>query len=104
MPHDLGPVCPLRTLRLTVLVPIALGLALLAAFVFHALTLAREPLIDLRLFGKRCLGPSTSLLFLSGFAVYGAMLLMPLYLPSSCAARVPWWPVCCSSRREPACC
>jgi EmrB/QacA subfamily drug resistance transporter len=62
-----------------VLVPIALGLALLAAFVFHALHTSHEPLIDLRLFRKRSFSASTSLLFLSGFAVYGGMLLMPLY-------------------------
>jgi EmrB/QacA subfamily drug resistance transporter len=62
-----------------VLVPIALGLALLAAFVFHALYTSREPLIDLRLFSKRSFSASTSLLFLSGFALYGGMLLMPLY-------------------------
>ena len=62
-----------------VLVPIALGLALLAAFVFHALHTSHEPLIDLRLFWKRSFSASTSLLFLSGFAVYGGMLLMPLY-------------------------
>ena len=62
-----------------VLVPIALGLALLTAFVVHALYASNEPLIDLRLFRKRSFSASTSLLFLSGFAVYGAMLLMPLY-------------------------
>jgi EmrB/QacA subfamily drug resistance transporter len=62
-----------------VLVPLALGLALLAAFIFHALRTSHEPLIDLRLFGRRSFAASTSLLFLSGFAVYGAMLLMPLY-------------------------
>ena len=61
-----------------VLAPITLGVALLAAFVVHALH-SREPLLDLRLFGKRSFTAATSLLFLSGFAVYGAMLLMPLY-------------------------
>jgi hypothetical protein len=62
-----------------VLVPSALGLGLLVAFVLHALNTSHEPLIDLRLFRKRSFSASTSLLFLSGFAVYGAMLLMPLY-------------------------
>jgi EmrB/QacA subfamily drug resistance transporter len=62
-----------------VVVPMALGLALLAAFVLHALHTSQEPLIDLRLFGRRSFAASTCLLFLSGFAVYGAMLLMPLY-------------------------
>ena len=61
-----------------VLAPITLGAVLLVAFVLHALR-SREPLIDLRLFGKRPFAAATSLLFLSGFAVYGAMLLMPLY-------------------------
>ena len=62
-----------------VLVSLAIGLALLAAFVFHALHTSHEPLIDLRLFLRRSFSASTSLLFLSGFAVYGGMLLMPLY-------------------------
>jgi EmrB/QacA subfamily drug resistance transporter len=61
-----------------VLVPITLGAVLLVAFVLHALR-SREPLIDLRLFGKRSFAAASSLLFLSGFALYGALLLMPLY-------------------------
>ena len=59
--------------------PLALGLALLTGFVVHALRTQGEPLIDLRLFGHRAFAASSSLLFLSGLALYGAMLLLPLY-------------------------
>ena len=62
-----------------VIVPLVLGLALLVGFVVHALRTQREPLIDLRLFGHRTFAASSSLLFLSGLALYGAMLLLPLY-------------------------
>jgi EmrB/QacA subfamily drug resistance transporter len=61
-----------------VVVPLAVGLALLAAFVGHART-AEEPIIDLRLFSRRSFSASAGFLFLSGLALYGAMLLLPLY-------------------------
>jgi EmrB/QacA subfamily drug resistance transporter len=60
----------------TVLVPIAAGLLLLIAF---ALRRTAEPLIDLSLFRTRSFAASTALLFLNGFALYGAMLLLPLF-------------------------
>lgn len=62
-----------------VLVPLLVGLALLAVFTRRTLHRRGEPLVDLRLLRHLPLASSTLLLFLSGFALYGAMLLIPLY-------------------------
>ncbi|HET6742595.1 MAG TPA: MDR family MFS transporter [Kribbella sp.] len=59
-----------------VLVPIVLGVILLAAFVLRR---TAEPLIDLALFRTRSFAASTALMFLTGFGLYGAMLLLPLF-------------------------
>jgi len=59
-------------------VPTLVGIALIAAFVRHALR-APDPLIDVRLFARRV--PAISALTMSLFsaAFFGAMLLLPLY-------------------------
>ena len=62
-----------------VIVPLAVGVALLGAFTFHALRTRRPPLVDLRLFKVRSFSAATALMFLSGFGVFGALLLLPLY-------------------------
>lgn len=64
--------------RTDVIVPLVASLVLLCAFVIHALR-DRQPLIDVRLLTTRSVGSSTTVLFLSGFALYGAMLLLPLF-------------------------
>ncbi|MFD0683267.1 MDR family MFS transporter [Actinomadura fibrosa] len=61
-----------------VAVPLAAGAVLLAGFTWHALR-AADPLIDLRLFGSRSFAASSALLFGSGLALFGPMLLLPLY-------------------------
>jgi EmrB/QacA subfamily drug resistance transporter len=61
-----------------VITPLALGVVLLVAFVTHALR-ASEPVVDLRLFRVRSFAASSTLLFLSGLSMFGAMLLLPLY-------------------------
>lgn len=61
-----------------VLVPLLVGVALLVAFTVYALR-RHQPLVDVRLLAARSVGSSTSVLFLSGFSLYGAMLLLPLY-------------------------
>jgi predicted MFS family arabinose efflux permease len=61
-----------------VLIPLGAGAALVAAFTGHALR-ARGPLVDVRLLARRSVGSSSAVLFFSGFSLYGAMLLMPLY-------------------------
>ena len=63
-----------------VLVPLLAGLAAIGVFTWRALRRRRtDALIDLRLLRHLPLSSSTLLLFLSGVALYGAMLLVPLY-------------------------
>ena len=61
-----------------VLVPLAAGVSLLAAFTGYALR-SRRPLVEIRLLARRPVASSSAVLFLSGFSLYGAMLLLPLY-------------------------
>jgi EmrB/QacA subfamily drug resistance transporter len=61
-----------------VLVPLAAGVMLLLAFGAHALR-TPEPAVDLRLFRSRSFSVAAALMFLSGLASFGAMLLLPLY-------------------------
>jgi len=63
----------------TVLVPVLGGLALVVAFTARAATAGGAALVDVRLFRVVSFSAATGLLFLSGFALYGAMLLVPLY-------------------------
>jgi EmrB/QacA subfamily drug resistance transporter len=62
-----------------VIVPLVVGLVLLAGFAFHALRTRLEPLIDLRLFRVRSFTAAAGLMFLGGLSIFGAMLLLPLY-------------------------
>jgi EmrB/QacA subfamily drug resistance transporter len=62
-----------------VLLPMLAGLALIGAFVWHALR-ARDPLIDLRLFRDRTFSTSSMTLILVAISVFGTFLLLPLYL------------------------
>jgi EmrB/QacA subfamily drug resistance transporter len=57
---------------------ISCGLAMLAAFVVHALR-RHEALLDLRHFAHRTFAAAASIQFLTGAALIGAMLLLPLY-------------------------
>src|SRR5580704_7704983 len=61
-----------------VIIPLVIGVALLAAFVIYALRKS-QPLVEVRLLAKRSVASSSAVLFFSGFSLYGAMLLMPLY-------------------------
>ena len=62
-----------------VLVPLVAGLVMLGLFVRHALRVG-EPLIDLRLFANKTFAASAGTLILTVIAVFGGMLLLPLYL------------------------
>jgi EmrB/QacA subfamily drug resistance transporter len=64
--------------RPDVIIPLAIGAALLAAFTWYALRKAR-PLVEVRLLAKRSVASSSAALFFSGFSLYGAMLLLPLF-------------------------
>jgi EmrB/QacA subfamily drug resistance transporter len=61
-----------------VIIPLLAGTALLAAFTCYALRRPR-PLVDIRLLARRPVASASAVLFFSGFALYGAMLLLPLY-------------------------
>jgi EmrB/QacA subfamily drug resistance transporter len=61
-----------------VIVSGALGLALIAAFVFHALR-ARFPLLDLRLYKRTTFASASFAMFCLGAALFGSMILLPLY-------------------------
>jgi MFS family permease len=65
--------------QLSVLIPLLGGLALISVFTLRALALGGRALVDLRLFRVSSFSAASGLLFLSGFALYGAMLLVPLY-------------------------
>ena len=58
--------------------PIAAGLVLTGLFVLHALRTPR-PLIDMRMFGSIGFSAAAATTFLLGAALFGAMLLLPLY-------------------------
>jgi EmrB/QacA subfamily drug resistance transporter len=62
----------------SVIIPLVIGVALLAAFTGYALRRA-QPLVQVRLLAKRSVGSSAAVLFFTGFSLYGAMLLLPLY-------------------------
>jgi MFS family permease len=61
-----------------VIIPLAIGVALIVAFVGYAVRRA-HPLVEIRLLAKRPVASSSAVLFFSGFSLYGALLLMPLY-------------------------
>ncbi|MGC3863829.1 DHA2 family efflux MFS transporter permease subunit [Micromonospora chersina] len=62
-----------------VVVAVGLGGALLAGFAGHALRTRREPLIDLWLLADRTFAACAAVVFLSGVALFGAIILLPLY-------------------------
>jgi len=61
-----------------VIIPLTAGVALLAAFTGYALRKS-HPLVEVRLLARRPVGSASTVLFFSGFSLYGAMLLLPLY-------------------------
>ena len=61
-----------------VIIPVLVGVTLIAAFAVYALRRAR-PLVDISLLARRPVASASAVLFFSGFALYGAMLLLPLY-------------------------
>jgi EmrB/QacA subfamily drug resistance transporter len=65
--------------RTDVFVPLIAGALLLVAFVFWALRRRGDALVDLEVLRSRPTWAATTLMFLSGASLYGAMLLLPLY-------------------------
>jgi len=64
-----------------VIVPIVLGLALVVAFVLHALRVPR-PLLNVRLYRKPTFSSASVAMFCVGAALFGGMILLPLYWQS----------------------
>ncbi|MGO4593550.1 MDR family MFS transporter [Leifsonia sp. 2TAF2] len=65
--------------RLDAWLPLVVGAVLVAAFVLWALRKRGDALVDVRLLKVRTVWSASILLFLSGVALYGAMLLLPLF-------------------------
>jgi EmrB/QacA subfamily drug resistance transporter len=61
-----------------VVFPILGGIALIAAFAIHALRV-RHPLLDLRLYAKPTFSSASFAMFCLGAALFGGMILLPLY-------------------------
>ena len=59
--------------------PGLLGVALLGAYVVHALRTTTTPILDLRLFRVRSFTAASWLVFLLGISLFGVTLLIPLY-------------------------
>jgi EmrB/QacA subfamily drug resistance transporter len=62
----------------SVVLPIVVGLVLLVAFVLRARR-AKNPLLDMKLYKIRAYSAATVLMFCLGAALFGAMILLPLY-------------------------
>jgi EmrB/QacA subfamily drug resistance transporter len=61
------------------IVPLAAGLVLLVAFTLHALRRGADALLDVRLFANRTFAAASATTFLVGVALFGALILLPLY-------------------------
>ncbi len=61
-----------------VIVPIVIGLALVAAFAVHALRIP-NPLLNLRLYRRPTFSSASFAMFCLGAALFGGMILLPLY-------------------------
>jgi EmrB/QacA subfamily drug resistance transporter len=62
----------------SVMIPVLAGIVLLALFVVHARR-TEHPLLDLRLFSNSAFRAASIVTFCLGAALFGAMILMPLY-------------------------
>ena len=63
---------------LKVILPCLAGLALIALFAVHALNV-KNPLLNLRLFRRPTFSSASAAMFLLGAALFGGMILVPLY-------------------------
>lgn len=59
--------------------PMVVGVALLSAFVGHALRTTRTPLVDVRPFARRSFGLASVVTFVGGFSSFAVMFLLPLF-------------------------
>ncbi len=61
-----------------VIIPVVAGVVLIAAFVWHALR-AKRPLLQLHLYRRPTFSSAAVCMFLLGAAMFGSMILFPLY-------------------------
>jgi predicted MFS family arabinose efflux permease len=76
---QINPIDGLSVTSPSVIIPVLLGLIALWLFARHSLR-AKYALIDLRLFKDRIFGACSGTLFIGLIAVFGGLLLLPLYL------------------------
>jgi EmrB/QacA subfamily drug resistance transporter len=76
--YGLAEIGPSPFVSVKVLLPLILGLVLVTAFVLRALKIDR-PLLDVRLYKNRAFSAASLTTFCLGAALYGGMILMPLY-------------------------
>jgi EmrB/QacA subfamily drug resistance transporter len=75
---EIGTVGTIDSVR--VIGPVLVGIALIVGFVFHALRLrGRRPLLELRLYRRRTFSSASLAIFCLGAAMFGSMILLPLY-------------------------
>jgi EmrB/QacA subfamily drug resistance transporter len=65
--------------HITVIASLAVGLVILAGYCLHALRSRVEPILNLRLLRFRGYATSSTMMFLSGITLFGALFLLPLY-------------------------
>ncbi|OAA19621.1 drug resistance transporter, EmrB/QacA subfamily [Frankia sp. EI5c] len=63
----------------TVVIGLAVGVALFAGYIAHALRTAGTPLLDLRLFASKGFTASVTIMFLVGGGLFALLFLLPLY-------------------------
>ncbi len=78
---------------LAVLLPLVAGLGALSAFTRRSLR-HESPLLDLRLVKNRVYAAATVEVLFGGAALFGGLIVMPLYFQPS-ASRPSWPPGCC---------
>jgi EmrB/QacA subfamily drug resistance transporter len=85
-----------------VVVPVIVGVALIAAFVAHALYRTDHPLINLRLFRNRVLTQANVAMLVYTTAIFGSLLLFPSYF-NSCSTKRRFSPrsTCCPKESAP---
>lgn len=65
--------------RVDAFAPLLIGVAFLVTFALYSVCRAGSALVDVRLLAHRPLASASALTFLSGAALYGGMVLLPLY-------------------------
>ena len=84
-----------------IVLPLASGVVLISAFVLRALRVER-PLLDMRLYANKVFRASAVTMFCFGAALFGGMILLPLYFQIVRHQDACGTPDCCSPREGSA--